>query len=162
LNIDNIFAETCEDGVRTKRDIGYIAEDLNLHRRREPLLFLRRQRVQFVRGKEQVAPEIPIPAYVNPSGRDSLGRGLDAGSVAAVVAADRAVQRERESLAYYLSSAYRDPHAAKTQLDEMVKRQGRTSTAARIAQDPAQLGELRDVIHHPLPRQCDLRVNCLA
>jgi len=29
------------------------------------------------------------------------------------------------------------------QLDEMVKRQGRTSTAARIAHAPSQIGELR-------------------
>jgi hypothetical protein len=41
-----------------------------------------------------------------------------------------------------LISAYRDPYTAKLQLDEMVKRQGLTSTAARIAQDPRQLGEL--------------------
>jgi BID domain of Bartonella effector protein (Bep) len=59
------------------------------------------------------------------------------------VAADRAVQREREALPHYLRGAYRDPHAAKAQLDVMVKRQGWTSTAARIAQDPAQLGDLR-------------------
>jgi BID domain of Bartonella effector protein (Bep) len=53
------------------------------------------------------------------------------------------VQREREALPHYLSGAYRDPHAAKAQLDEMVKRQGWTNTAARIAQRPTQLGELR-------------------
>ena len=93
--------------------------------------------------KERVPTEILIPAYVDPGGRDNLGRGLDAGSVAAAVAADRSVQREREALPNYLRGAYRDPHAAKAQLDEMVKRQGWTSTAARIAQDPAQLGELR-------------------
>jgi hypothetical protein len=80
---------------------------------------------------------------VDPGGRDSLGRGLDAGSIAAAVAADRAVQREREALPHYLRGAYRDPHAAKAQLDAMVQRQGWTSTAARIAQDPAQLGALR-------------------
>ena len=91
---------------------------------------------------ERAAPEILIPGYVDPSGRDSLGRGLDAGSIAAVVAADRSVRHEREALSYYLLGAYRDPHAAKAQLDEMVKRQGWTSTAARIAQDPTQLGEL--------------------
>jgi Ti-type conjugative transfer relaxase TraA len=95
------------------------------------------------RGKEQAAPDILIPAYMDPSGRDSLGRGLNAGSVAAAVAADRTVQREREALPHYLRGAYRDPNAAKARLDEMVKRQGWTSTAARIAQDPTQLGELR-------------------
>jgi Ti-type conjugative transfer relaxase TraA len=93
--------------------------------------------------KERVPTEILIPAYADPGERDSLGRGLDAGSVAAAVAADRTVQRERESLPNYLRGAYRDPHAAKAQLDDMVKRQGWTSTVARIAQDPGQLGELR-------------------
>ena len=73
---------------------------------------------------ERATPEILIPGYVDPSGRDSLGRGLDAGSIAAVVAADRSVRQEREALSYYLLGAYRDPHAAKAQLDEMVKRQG--------------------------------------
>jgi len=92
--------------------------------------------------EESTAPEILIPGYVDPSGRDSLGRGLDPGSVAAVVAADRTVRHEREALSYYLFGAYRDPRAAKAQLDEMVKRQGWTSTAARIAQDPTQLGDL--------------------
>lgn len=80
---------------------------------------------------------------MSPDGRDSLGRGLDAGSIAAAVAADRAVQREREALPHYLAGAYRDPYAAKAQLDEMVKRQGWASTATRIAHDPTQLGELR-------------------
>jgi Ti-type conjugative transfer relaxase TraA len=93
--------------------------------------------------KEQAAPEILIPAYVDPSGRDSLGRGLDEASIAVAVAADRAVQREREALPHYLAGAYRDPRAAKARLDEMVKRQGRTSTAARIAPDATQLGALR-------------------
>jgi hypothetical protein len=43
----------------------------------------------------------------------------------------------------YLRGAYRDPDAAKAQLDEMVKSQGWTSTAARIAPDAAQLGPPR-------------------
>jgi hypothetical protein len=93
--------------------------------------------------EERAAPEILIPAYVDRSGRDSLGRRLDAGSVAAAVASDRVMQREREALWNYLRGTYRDPYAAKAQLDEMVKRQGWTSTAVRIAKDPTQLGELR-------------------
>jgi hypothetical protein len=93
--------------------------------------------------REQVAPEILIPAFVGPTGRDSLGRGLDEASIAVAVAADRAVQREREALPHYLAGAYRDPHAAKARLEEMVKRQGRTSSAARISRDPTQLGEVR-------------------
>ena len=93
--------------------------------------------------EERVDPETLIPAFVSPAGRDSLGRGLDPVSVAVAVARDRAVQHEREALPHYLRGTYRDPYAAKARLDEMVKRQGWTSTAARIALDPAQFGALR-------------------
>ena len=84
-----------------------------------------------------------IPPRVTADGRDSLGRGLDRGSIAAAVAADPAVQREREARWHYLRGAYRDPHTARATLDEMVKRQGWTSAAARVAADPSQLGALR-------------------
>ncbi len=86
-----------------------------------------------------------IPPYADPSGqgRDSLGRGTSPGEVAATVAADKAVQREREARWSYLQGTYRDPHAARAALDELVKSQGWTSAAARIATDPLQLGELR-------------------
>jgi len=86
-----------------------------------------------------------ISPYVDPSGqgRDSLGRGTSPGEVAAVVAADKAVQREREARWSYLQGAYRDPHAARAALDELVKRQGWTSAAARVAREPEQFGELR-------------------
>ena len=89
--------------------------------------------------KEQAAPAFLIPACVDPGGRDSLGRGLDAGSIAAV-AADPAVQREPDALPQHLSGAYRDPHAAKARLDEMVKRQGwtRTRSAGRPGPCPAR------------------------
>ena len=86
-----------------------------------------------------------IAPYADPSGqgRDSLGRGTSPGEVASVVAADKAVQREREARWSYLQGAYRDPHAARAALDELVKSQGWTSAAARVAADPLQLGELR-------------------
>jgi hypothetical protein len=84
-----------------------------------------------------------IPPFFGPEERDSLGRGLDPASIAAVVAKDRTVQQERAALTQYLRGAYRDPDAAKAQLDELVKSQGWTSTAARIAPDPTQLGALR-------------------
>ena len=74
-----------------------------------------------------------ISPRMSPDGKDSLERGLDAGSVAAVVAGDAAVQREREARWSYLQGAYRDPHAARAALDEMVKRERWTSTAARLA-----------------------------
>ena len=86
-----------------------------------------------------------IPPYMDPSGQgwDSLGRGTSPGEVAAAVAADKAVQREREARWSYLQGAYRDPHAARAALDELVKGQGWTSAAARVTADPEQLGELR-------------------
>jgi hypothetical protein len=94
-------------------------------------------------NQERRATDWLIPPYVGPEGRDSLGRGTGAGEVAAVVAADPVVQREREARWNYLQGAYRDPHAARTTLDELVKSQGWTSAAARVAADPLQLGELR-------------------
>ena len=72
-------------------------------------------------------------------GRDSLGRSASPREVAA----DGAAQREREARWSYLQGAYRDPHAARAALDELVKRQGWTSAAARVAREPDQLGELR-------------------
>jgi len=84
-----------------------------------------------------------ISPLVSPGGKDSLGRGLDAGSAAAAVAASGSVQREREARWSYLQGAYRDPHAARAALDEIVKREGWTSAAARLAREPEQLGELR-------------------
>ena len=86
-----------------------------------------------------------IAPYMDPSGqgRDSLGRGTSPGEIAAVVAADKAVQREREARWNYLQGAFRDPHAARAAMDELVKAQGWTSAAARVATDPLQLGELR-------------------
>jgi hypothetical protein len=94
------------------------------------------------RETNQAAPEILIPAFVGPDGRDSLGRGVDESSIAIAVSEDRVVRREREALWLALRTAYRDPHAAKASLDEMVKRQGWTSTAARLGPDPTQLGAL--------------------
>jgi Ti-type conjugative transfer relaxase TraA len=94
-------------------------------------------------SQERPATDWLIPPYVGADGRDSLGRGTGAGEVAAVVAADPAVQREREARWHYLQGAYRDSHAARTTLDELVKSQGWTSAAARVAADRLQLGELR-------------------
>jgi len=86
-----------------------------------------------------------IPPYVDLTGqgRDSLGRSASPGEVAAVVAADKAVQRERDARWSYLQGTYRDPYAARAALDELVKRQGWTSAAARVAREPEQFGELQ-------------------
>ncbi len=96
-------------------------------------------------GQGQRAGGWLIAPHADPSGqdRDSLGRGTSPGEVATVVVADVAVQREREARWSYLQGAYRDPHAAWAALDELVKSQGWTSAAARVAADPLQLGELR-------------------
>jgi len=97
------------------------------------------------RGRGQPAEGWLIPPYVDPSGqgRDSLGRGTSPGEVAAAVAADKAMQREREARWSYLQGAYKDPHGARAALDELVKREGWTSAAARLSREPEQLGELR-------------------
>jgi hypothetical protein len=84
-----------------------------------------------------------IPPQIRPDGSDSLGRGLDADSIAAAVAASAAVQREREARWSYLQGAYADPYAARAALDMLVRREGWTSAAARIARAPEQLRELR-------------------
>jgi len=96
-------------------------------------------------GQGQPAGDWLIPPYVDPSGqgRDSLGRGANPGEAAAAVAADKAVQREREARWSYLQGAYKDPHGVRAALDELVKREGWTSAAARLAREPEQLGELR-------------------
>jgi len=101
--------------------------------------------VQSAARDERSTSDVLIPPYADPEGRDrdSLGRGLDAGSIAVAMVRDPVVQREREALWQYLRGTYRDPYAAKALLEEMVKRQGPTSTAARIAHDPGELGELR-------------------
>ena len=91
----------------------------------------------------QAEPAWWVPPRLSADGRESLGRGLDPASVSAVVAADPAVQREGEAQWAYLSSSYRDPQAAKVRLGELVARDGYTSVAMRLNQDPTQLGELR-------------------
>ena len=86
-------------------------------------------------------PDWLIAPRVSPDGRDSLGRGLDAQSVSAFVANDKAVQRERQALSTWLQTAYRDPSEATKRLDALVARDGFASAARRIESDPAQLGD---------------------
>ncbi len=100
-------------------------------------------RVKASTGQEASAEGWLIAPRLSPDDKDSLGRGLDAGSVAAAVAANGSLQREREARWSYLQGAYRDPYAARAALDELVKREGWTSAAARLAREPEQLGELR-------------------
>ena len=88
------------------------------------------------------AEEWLTPPVVSPDGRDSLGRGLDSGNVAAAGAASGSVQRERGARWSYLQGAYRDPYTAQAALDELIKREGWTKAAARLASAPEQLGDL--------------------
>ena len=82
------------------------------------------------------------PAAVSPEGETvSVAGWMPAASGRG--AGGRAVQREREALMDYLRGGYRDPLAARARLDELVKREGCTSAAARFARGPEQLGELR-------------------
>ena len=101
-----------------------------------------REKVQAA-GQGTRAEAWLIQPFVSQEGKDSLGRGLDSGSVAAAIAANGSVQREREGRWSYLKGAYRDPYAARAALDELVKREGWTSAAVRLAREPEQLGELR-------------------
>ena len=84
-----------------------------------------------------------IPAFCDPQGRDSLGRGLDDASVRAAVRDNGRVGREREEQLLYVEAAYRDPRTAKARLDELVARDGFMSAARRIAAEPSTLGELQ-------------------
>jgi len=84
-----------------------------------------------------------LPAHQDASGRDSLGRGASPGEIVAVVAADAAAQKERDSLRNYLGGVYRDPHAARAALTELVKQEGWKAAASQVTADPARFGELR-------------------
>jgi Ti-type conjugative transfer relaxase TraA len=79
-----------------------------------------------------IAPRVAGP--IDPAER--------AAAVAAAVAADPTVQRERAALGAYLAGAYRDPRAAQARLAELVASHGATSAARRIEADPGQLGAL--------------------
>jgi Ti-type conjugative transfer relaxase TraA len=100
---------------------------------------LKQQRAEKSPPREE--PDWLIAPRVSPDGRDSLGRGLDAQSVSAFVANDKAVQRERQALSTWLQTAYRDPKEAVARIDALVARDGFASAARRIERDPTQLGD---------------------
>jgi hypothetical protein len=68
---------------------------------------------------------------------------VDPEALAAVVAGDGAVRREREALGHYLAGAYRLPQQARTRLEALVASHGPTSARQRLTADPGLLGELR-------------------
>jgi len=86
-----------------------------------------------------------LPAWRDPSGRgrDSLGRDLEAASIAAVVARDPTVRRSQQALDAQLQIAYRDPQAARAALDALGRQLGRDKVADEVARNPEKLGELR-------------------
>ena len=86
---------------------------------------------------------VMIPAFSNPQGRDSFGRGLDEASVRAAVHTNSRVMHEREEQLAYVEAAYRDPRRAKQRLDELVARDGPLSAVRRITAEPTTLGELQ-------------------
>jgi hypothetical protein len=94
------------------------------------------------RGRDEERT-VMIPAFCDPQGRDSLGRGLDDASVRAAVRDNGRVAREREEQLLYVEAAYRDPRTAKARLDELVARDGFMSAARRIAAESSTLGELQ-------------------
>ena len=92
------------------------------------------------RSKDDESEAVLIPAFVDPGGRDSLGRGLDARSVQAAVEADGRVAQERRDQEIYIASAYRDPAKARELLDDLIRRDGFMSAARRVEGEPAVLG----------------------
>lgn len=93
--------------------------------------------------KPEEGRAVLIPPFVDPSGRDSFGRGLDAESVLAAVQSDRRVAQERKDQLTYLEAAYRNPNAARERLNELVSSDGILSAARRIETEPSILGELQ-------------------
>ncbi len=100
---------------------------------------------QARKAEAERAPAPLVPAWRDPTGQglDSLGRGLDAGSVLRAVQGDGAVQREQGALGQYLRGAYQDPAAAHAALEAAIRRDGRDHVGREVGRDPGQFGELR-------------------
>ena len=94
------------------------------------------------RQAEQPAQEWLIPPFISRDGRDSLGRGLDASSIAAAVASDERVKEAKAEPARLLERIYRDPHTAFVRLEELIKAEGWTGAAIGIRAEPELLGRL--------------------
>jgi len=88
-----------------------------------------------VREQQAALPEQEwlIPPCVSHDGRDSLGRGLDAASIATAVAGDERVQKATAEPAWLLERAYRDPYKAFIRLEELIKAEGWTGAAERAS-----------------------------
>jgi Ti-type conjugative transfer relaxase TraA len=95
----------------------------------------------------QAEPPPPplLPAYRDPTGRDSLGWGTTAEEIAAAVERDPAVRQEAADRAQWLRAAYCDPVQAEAQLDALLwdSRDDRSQVAHQLRERPELLGRLR-------------------
>jgi Ti-type conjugative transfer relaxase TraA len=98
-------------------------------------------------AERQLDPSPPplLPAYRDPAGRDSLGRGTTPEEIAPAVERDPKVRQEVSDRAKWLQAAYRDPGQAETRLAVLLQEaQGdRTEAAAKLRERPEVLGALR-------------------
>jgi Ti-type conjugative transfer relaxase TraA len=99
------------------------------------------------RAERQLEPPPPplLPAYRDPTGRDSLGRGTTPAEIARAVERDAKVRQEVSDRAQWLQAAYRDPEQAEARLAALLQEvQGdRTEAAAKLRERPEVLGTLR-------------------
>jgi Ti-type conjugative transfer relaxase TraA len=102
------------------------------------------RRVQTEPARE--APPAPLlPAFHDPWGRDSLGRGTTAGELRAAADADPKVRQAVDDRAHWIASAYRDPEAARARLDATLAAEGgdlRRAAARLRKAGPEALGRL--------------------
>jgi Ti-type conjugative transfer relaxase TraA len=98
-------------------------------------------------GIEAPPPPPLLPAYRDPWGRDSQGRGTSRLDLIAVAEGDPKVREARADRLHWLGRAYRDPAAAEARLWEVVERRhaGDLRAAAETLrrQGPEALGALR-------------------
>jgi hypothetical protein len=94
---------------------------------------------------EATRPAPLLPAFHDPRGRDSQGRGTTPGEIAAAVERDQAVAHHRGHLAIWMAGAYRDPGTAWDRLEALEREEGGPRGAERAMghRGPEILGELR-------------------
>jgi Ti-type conjugative transfer relaxase TraA len=94
---------------------------------------------------KQAKPAPLLPAFRDPRGRDSQGRGTTPGEIAAAVERDQAVVHHRGHLAIWMAGAYRDLGAAWDRLEALEQAEDGPRGAERALghRGPEILGELR-------------------
>lgn len=94
----------------------------------------------------EAPPATMLPAFQDPWGRDSQGRGTTPADLAAVAERDRRVQGHVADRVKDLSDAYRDPAEAGRRLHAVIAREGgdlRRAAAVLDQEGPEILGALR-------------------